>query len=198
VAWADRRECIDRSARRAHAISKTCPDTRAALPWTTVHGAAILAAVRRLHLVWLACIACEGSALEVHLDLRGECDAAALAGVEVVTVEIYGNDATQNLCTLGRECVFIDVAPTSVEELADVLSAANQPLVDAELAGAQYIHVVGRGSCFDLPDPVTDLLPVPPACGANNIDEIDGDTLALTMQCDAADPCPAQEIPLCR
>lgn len=154
--------------------------------------------MRHSLLALVACVACEASALEVHLELRGECDAAALAEVEVVTVEIYGNDATQNLCTLGRECIFVDAAPTSVDDLADVLSDANQPLVDAELAGAQYIHVVGRGSCFDLPDPVTDLLPVPPACGANNIDEADGDTLALTMQCDPADPCPAQEIPLCR
>lgn len=156
------------------------------------------ARVRLPLLVLFATTACEASALEVHLELQGECDATALATVEVVTVEIYGNDATQNLCTLGRECIFVDTPPTSVDDVADVLSDASQPLVDADLEGAQYIHVVARGSCFELPDPVTGLLPVPPACGANNIDEVDGDTLALTMQCDAADPCPAQEIPLCR
>jgi hypothetical protein len=154
--------------------------------------------MRRSILALLACVACEGSTLEVHLELGGECDATALAGVQVVSVEVYGSDATQNLCTIGRECVFTDVPLASVEDLADVLSDTNQPLVDVDLGGAQYIHVVGRGSCFDLPDPVTDLLPVPPACGANNIDALDGDTLELTMQCDPADPCPAQEIPLCK
>jgi len=157
---------------------------------------AILAGVHRLHLAWLACIACEASALEVHLELRGDCDATALADVRVVTVEVYGNDATQNLCTLGRECVFADEPPASVDELADLLRDASQPLVDAELQGAQYVHVVGRGSCFDLADPITGLVPVPPACGANNLAEVDGDTLVVPMQCD--DPCPAQEIPLCQ
>lgn len=140
--------------------------------------------------------ACDAEPLEVHLDLRGEdCTAEDLAPVRVVSVEIYGSAGGEDLCTLARRCVFADAAPTSIEDIAALLHDVNQPLVDAELEGAAYLHVVGRATCWDQPDPVTGVLPTPPACGANDLAEVDGDALAVTMSCNSA--CAAEQVPLC-
>lgn len=144
----------------------------------------------------LTCLACEAQPLEVSLDLRGgSCTALDLMAVRVISIEVYGSSSEAEMCTLARRCVFVDVAPTSIDEIGQLLSEVNQPLVDAELAGAEYIHVVGRESCWDQPDPVTGVPPVPPICGANDLAEIDGDLLPLTMRCDAS--CPAEQVPLC-
>ena len=92
----------------------------------------------------------------------------------------------------------LGIEPFAREREPLLLVAQPGALPLGELGGAQVFLVVGGGWWFDLPDPVCDLLPVPPACGANNIDALDGVTLELTMLCDPADPCPAQEIPLCK
>lgn len=140
--------------------------------------------------------ACDPEPLEVHLELRGDdCTAEDLAEVRVVSVEIYGSAGGEDLCTLARRCVFADAAPTDIDGIATLLHDVNQPLVDAELDGAAYLHVVGRATCWDQPDPVTGVLPTPPACGANDLAEVDGDALAVTMSCGAA--CAAQQVPLC-
>lgn len=144
----------------------------------------------------LATVACAAEPLEISLELRGDdCDATDLAEVRVVSIEIYGSDDASDLCTLGRRCVFADAAPDSIEAIGELLGAVNQPLVDAELGGASYVHVVGRTSCWDQPDPNSGALATPATCGANDLAEIDGDVLAVTMRCDM--DCPAEQVALC-
>lgn len=143
----------------------------------------------------LAGLGCEAPPVEVTLDVRGECGLDSLVDVRAVSIEVYGSDEALDLCTLGRRCVFANVAPTSIEEVSQLLRDGNQPLVDAELAGAEYVHVVGHVSCFPQKDPVTDVYPIPPTCGANDLAEVDDGTLAVTMQCDGS--CPAEPVPLC-
>jgi hypothetical protein len=144
----------------------------------------------------LTALACEAEPLEVNLELRGQnCAAEDLAQVRVVSIEIYGSTPEAPLCTLGRRCVFADTAPTSIDAIAELLHDVNQPLVDAEVAGAEYLHVVGRATCWDQPDPTTGILPTPPTCGSNDLAEIDGDVLAVTMRCDM--DCAAEQVPLC-
>lgn len=152
--------------------------------------------MRAVFALLLAPVACAAEPLEVALELRGDdCAAADLEAVRVVSVEVYGSDDASDLCTLGRRCVFADAAPTSIEAIGELLGEVNQPLIDAELAGASYIHVVGRATCWDQPDPASGALPIPPTCGANDLAEIDGETLPVTMRCDTE--CPAEQVPLC-
>lgn len=153
-----------------------------------VIGAAIVALVLAL--------GCSAEALDVHLELADDgCAADALTEVRVISVEIYGSDSTSDLCTLARRCIFVDDPPDGVDAIAEVLRTANQPLVDAELQGAEFVHVVGRTSCWGQADPVTGAPEVPSVCGSNDLAEVDGDTLALTMRCDP--DCPSEEVPLC-
>lgn len=149
----------------------------------------------------LACVpACQADVLDVHLELTDAgCAATALADVRVLSIEVYGTDASGDsdldLCTLARRCIFVDAPPTSVDAISDALHEANQPLVDAELEGAELVHVVGRTSCWGQADPVTGVPEVPAVCGSNALAEVDGDTLALTMRCDP--DCPSEQVPLC-
>ncbi len=143
----------------------------------------------------LATAACAEDTIEVELSLRDHgCSADALAEVSVVSIEIYG-EHDGSLCTLGRRCLF-GVGPLDdIAGLSNTLADANQPLVDAALTGAEYIHVVGRAeSCWDLPDPVDGAVPDHPVCGSNDLAAIDGDVLPIEMQCGG---CRAMEVPLC-
>lgn len=140
--------------------------------------------------------ACDAEALDVHLELADDgCAAAALAEVRVLSIEIYGSDDTADLCTLARRCIFVDDPLTGVDAISDALRDANQPLVDADVDGAEVVRVVGRSSCWGQADPVTGAPEVPAVCGSNALAEVDGDTLALTMRCDP--DCPSEQVPLC-
>ncbi|MBX7078237.1 MAG: hypothetical protein K1X88_03550 [Nannocystaceae bacterium] len=143
----------------------------------------------------LATLACGEETLEVHLELRDHgCEPAALAEVTVVSIEIYG-EANGGLCTLGRRCLF-GVGPLAdIDDLSAALDDTAQPLVDVDVDGAQYIHVVGRAeSCWDLPDPIDGEIPDHPVCGSNDLAAIEGDVLPVEMTCAA---CTAMEVPLC-
>ncbi|MBC8068653.1 MAG: hypothetical protein IAG13_10000, partial [Deltaproteobacteria bacterium] len=132
----------------------------------------LAAQMRAAVLLGLTLCTCAADTLEIALEIEVDgCDAAALAEVSVISVEVYGRHDGER-CALARRCLFaVDVPEplADADDLAEALRDATQPLVEGELAGAEYIHVVGRTqSCWDLPDPEDGVLPDHPACGAND------------------------------
>jgi len=150
--------------------------------------------VRRVALGAVLLAGCAGETVELALDVSNvDCAPEDFAEIAVVSVEVYGQDGG-DMCALGRRCLFdVDVpqALADVDALADVLAAANQPLIDTELEGARFLRLVGRRQatgCWS-PDPVAH-----PACAQADLEDADGDTLALGLRCE---DCPNDEVPLC-
>jgi hypothetical protein len=155
-------------------------------------------AMRAAALLGFALCACVADTLEIALEIEADgCAASSFEQVSVISIEVYGNHDGK-LCALARRCLFAVDVPEPLhgpDDLAATLRGANQPLVEGELDGAEYIHVVGRTqSCWDLPDPEGGVVPDHPLCGANDFHEVEGGAVPIVLQCEA---CPAEEIELC-
>jgi hypothetical protein len=92
---------------------------------------------------------------QVTLQLRaGSCEAAELAQIRMLSVEVYGFDPAGDFCTLQKRCVSeVEVQPDSADPLADLEAALQdqrQPLVDTRREGAAYVALLGRrfDDCF--------------------------------------------------
>jgi hypothetical protein len=157
--------------------------------------AAILVDVRRFAALLLVAAACAADTEELALLLEDDvgCTADLLRPIEILSIEVYGNDEEIGMCALSRRCLFNVDQPAALASLADIedaLSEANQPLVDIEAAGANYLKIVGRtnaSGCWSGMDH--------PACGEADLnDAVDGE-LPLTIRCD--EPCIEEDVPLC-
>jgi hypothetical protein len=149
--------------------------------------------VRRLVALFVALVGCGASTEELALRLEdGGCTAEMFEPIAILSIEVYGNDEDAGMCALSRRCLFDVDVPEPLTSLADmeaVLRAANQPLIDIEAAGANYLKIVGRrneSGCWSGTDH--------PVCGTADLADADGDELPVVMRCE---PCLEEEVPLC-
>jgi len=154
--------------------------------------------VRKALPLLLAVTACAADTLDIALEIEVDgCDEDAFAAISVISIEVYGEHEGIR-CALARRCLFaVDVpAPlVDVDDLARTLQGANQLLVEGELDGAEYIHVLGREqSCWDVPEAAGGAAPEHPMCGANDFAEVQAGAVPIVLQCG---DCPAEEIDLC-
>ena len=119
---------------------------------------------------------------EVELVLiEGECDRTFLQEVQVLSLEVYGQrEGDEQLCTLDKRCVFdVDVPEPAddAEDLMQILRTQQQPLIDTELEGAQFVGIVGRRepSCWRQD--------VYPLCGFADLANVSDGRLELRLTC---------------
>ena len=134
---------------------------------------------------WNAGCADETEILVVELQLEtnpAACPVEALEAVSTVAVEVYGTGTDGKPCLLARRCTAIQSA-VSVAEIEDVLSAANQPLIDIQEAGAERIGVIGHESvgCAGMRR----------MCGTGELLDVDDGQLEIPLTCTwmDQDPC---------
>jgi hypothetical protein len=153
------------------------------------------AAVRRLVALLVSLAGCGASTEELALRLEdGGCTAEMFEPIAILSIDVYGNDEDAGMCALSRRCLFdvdmeLDAPLSSIDDMEAVLRAANQPLIDIEAAGANYLKIVGRrneSGCWSGTEH--------PACGTADLADADGDELPVTIRCDT---CLEEDVPLC-
>jgi hypothetical protein len=151
------------------------------MPWAAFAAAA-----------WVAGLAgCSAPEHQVALDIQPSsdgpaCTATELGAVRVLSVELLGI-ADGQPCSLGKRCVFDVGALEGVDDVAALLAAANQPLVDVTDDDAHTVAIIGHAeSCWGTGDHVM--------CGYADLGEVQDGVLAVPMKCMA---CPDDEILFC-
>jgi hypothetical protein len=154
---------------------------------------AILVDVRGLVALLFVVTGCAAEDEELALVLEHDgCTAELLEPIAILSIEVYGNDEALGMCALSRRCLFNVDLPTPLQDLADIedaLREANQPLVDIEAEGANYLKIVGRtneSGCWSGMDH--------PACGEADLADADHGELPVTIRCE---PCVEEDVPLC-
>ncbi len=149
--------------------------------------------MRRLLALCVALVGCGEEVEELALRLDEEdCTPAILGEIAILSIEVYGNDEDAGMCALSRRCLFDVDVPEPLETLEDmeaVLRDANQPLIDIERAGANYLKIVGRrnaSGCWSGDNHH--------ACGTADLADADGDELPVVIRCE---PCLEEDVPLC-
>ena len=144
-------------------------------------------AVRRRFSAFVFAIAACGEAdvEAVTLELReGSCAATDFAEVRMLSVEVYGFDEGDELCTLQKRCIpGVDLpqdAEDPVADLAALLESQRQPLIDTRRDGAGWIGIVGRplDDCFGAQASL---------CGLADLANVQDGVLEVDLQCGA---CP--------
>jgi hypothetical protein len=114
------------------------------------------------------------------------CTATDLGEVRVISVELLGI-ANGQPCSLGKRCVFDVGTLASLDDVAALLAASNQPLVDVADDDAHTAAVIGhRESCWGTDDHAM--------CGYAALADVQDGVLAVPVSCTA---CPDDEILFC-
>jgi hypothetical protein len=125
----------------------------------------------------------------LHIELASDgpaCTATELGAVRVLSVELLGI-ANGQPCSLGKRCVFDVGTLEDVDDVAALLAAANQPLVDVADDDAHTVAVIGHAeSCWGTADHVM--------CGYADLAEVQDGALAVPVSCTA---CPDDAILFC-
>lgn len=130
-----------------------------------------------------------GDTEHISLVLRegSGCSAPAYEEVEVVSVELLGDDG--HLCSLAKRCLFAVGGLGGTDDLAALLAEAKAPLIDEEATGATTIAIFGHArSCWQ-----TDDLRV---SGFGSLADVEGGQLELQLDCPGTFMEP--EIPFCQ
>lgn len=156
-------------------------------------------AVPRVLSLALVLAACEADTLAFDLVMEAPgCDASSFEQVSYIEIAVYGeHDGAE--CVLATRCLWRvdqDAPLENVDDFADAMRAAPDPLVDGLRAGAQHIEVNGRDSdCYLDSDP-NGPLPPHPMCGGNDFAAVEDGEVPIALGCDV-DLCPRKEVPLC-
>jgi hypothetical protein len=155
--------------------------------------------VQRVLSLALLLAACEADTLAFDLVMTAPgCAASSFEQVSYIEIAVYGEHDGER-CVLDQRCLWDvdELAPLEdVDDFADAMRAANEPLVSGLREGAQHIEVNGRDSDCYLNASPSGPLPDHPMCGGNDFDEVDDGELPVVLTC-AADRCPRKEVPLC-
>ncbi len=140
---------------------------------------------------------CTAETLDIVVTIDGgACMPEDFARVSVLAVAVYGEQDGER-CAIGRRCVYGVDGITDADDITAALRSADQPLVEAEVEGAETIEIVGREGpdCYDAEPLPGETLPDNPTCGANDFAEAEDGDVTVTMRC--APGCTRERVPLC-